>query len=390
MANRKTRKKIPDSVQAQILIESKRRCCLCFHFSKDLEIKTGQIAHLNKKNHDHRVENLAFLCFKHHDDYDSTRSQSKGITRLEVIHAKQSLIEELSSISQQSIKITISVEGDFHSLTSSEREQLLSNAISKVEMKGEVVVVDIEPGSIKYTIRISGEDALNLLKSYNSHLLAGSGIKNISIAPEIKEKGLRFFDQYNDLCHGFSKSNAIDVVLRPDSVQSLFTKKSLDPALEQVRVYLKKVSFKHSVLVLAVGSPKDMGIVGAFPFSNEVIRYSRGENPLNVLEQFLDMYGLSMDFSVQSKKIWVNERIDTPNIRPNVSDITEFTSRRVRECTDENLTMICVFEKPRVLSNTLFVSLMFVVLKDKYHSALNNIGINPRYKETAYFCITFN
>jgi len=74
----KPRKSIPKAIEAQVLIESRRRCCLCHHFQGDLEIKKGQIAHINKKRNDNSYDNLAFLCFDHHDEYDSVRSQSKG------------------------------------------------------------------------------------------------------------------------------------------------------------------------------------------------------------------------------------------------------------------------------------------------------------------------
>jgi len=42
--------------------------------------KEGQLAHINRKPNDNRQENLAFLCLPHHDEYDTKRSQSKGLT----------------------------------------------------------------------------------------------------------------------------------------------------------------------------------------------------------------------------------------------------------------------------------------------------------------------
>src|SRR4051812_21277272 len=42
------------------------------------------IEDLNQDRADHRFANLAWLCFDHHDEYDSTTRQSKGSTAREV------------------------------------------------------------------------------------------------------------------------------------------------------------------------------------------------------------------------------------------------------------------------------------------------------------------
>jgi hypothetical protein len=47
-------------------------------------VKKGQVAHLNKKRDDNRLENLAWLCLEHHDAFDSVTSQSKNYTQAEV------------------------------------------------------------------------------------------------------------------------------------------------------------------------------------------------------------------------------------------------------------------------------------------------------------------
>jgi hypothetical protein len=47
-------------------------------------LKVGQIAHLDRDRSNSAEENLAFLCFEHHDEYDSRTSQRKGLTAGEV------------------------------------------------------------------------------------------------------------------------------------------------------------------------------------------------------------------------------------------------------------------------------------------------------------------
>ena len=49
-----------------------------------MRVKQGQIAHINRDSADNQSDNLCFLCFDHHDQYDSITRQSKGITSAEL------------------------------------------------------------------------------------------------------------------------------------------------------------------------------------------------------------------------------------------------------------------------------------------------------------------
>ena len=81
MANRK---KIPAEIQNKVLTLSGRRCCLCFGLNPDFGVKKGQIAHLDHDPAHYDIDNLAYLCLDHHDEYDSRTRQSKGLTTGEV------------------------------------------------------------------------------------------------------------------------------------------------------------------------------------------------------------------------------------------------------------------------------------------------------------------
>lgn len=56
----------------------------------------GQVAHVNRDSSDARLENLAWLCFNHHDEYDSRTSQSKGLTEGELRHWRDQLVRKYS------------------------------------------------------------------------------------------------------------------------------------------------------------------------------------------------------------------------------------------------------------------------------------------------------
>ena len=78
------RTRIPPEVVADVLVTSRRRCCICFAVSGDAEEKKGQVAHLDRDASNNSRDNLIFLCLNHHDQYDTRTSQSKGFTVEEV------------------------------------------------------------------------------------------------------------------------------------------------------------------------------------------------------------------------------------------------------------------------------------------------------------------
>lgn len=88
-----TRKAITPVVQADVVIKSRRRCALCVFLDGNDSERPGQIAHLNGDHSDNRFENLAWLCLEHHDKFDSTTSQTKNYTQLEVRNYRDRLYQ---------------------------------------------------------------------------------------------------------------------------------------------------------------------------------------------------------------------------------------------------------------------------------------------------------
>ena len=85
------RKKIPNKVEIEIFKKCRRRCCVCYGLKRDKDIKKGQIAHLDHNPSNNEIDNLAFLCLLHHDEYDSKRRQSRGLSLAEVKSYKKEL-----------------------------------------------------------------------------------------------------------------------------------------------------------------------------------------------------------------------------------------------------------------------------------------------------------
>lgn len=98
-----TRKQIARDILTGVLVKSRRRCCICFGLNRDAGLKSGQIAHLDKNNANGIESNLAFLCFDHHDEYDSVTSQRKNLTAGEVKEFRSELYRTINKAFSQPV-----------------------------------------------------------------------------------------------------------------------------------------------------------------------------------------------------------------------------------------------------------------------------------------------
>jgi len=91
------RKAVPARTEAMVLDQCRRRCCVCFSLNGDGDVKSGQIAHLDRDPSNNSLGNLVFLCFAHHDQYDSKTSQAKNLTAGEVCLYRAKLHEAVQA-----------------------------------------------------------------------------------------------------------------------------------------------------------------------------------------------------------------------------------------------------------------------------------------------------
>jgi hypothetical protein len=97
------RASISEDVQTEVLLRSRRRCCICFGLDRDTSMKSGQIAHIDRDHANGRADNLVFLCLEHHDAYDSRPSQRKGFTHGEIKAFRSELSHALGSAFAQQV-----------------------------------------------------------------------------------------------------------------------------------------------------------------------------------------------------------------------------------------------------------------------------------------------
>jgi hypothetical protein len=93
----KNRTSFPEAVQTEVLTKCRRRCVLCYVLDGDARWKDGQIAHIDRNPANAALENAAYLCLNHHNEYDGTRKQSKRFQPDELKHYQRLLYEAVPS-----------------------------------------------------------------------------------------------------------------------------------------------------------------------------------------------------------------------------------------------------------------------------------------------------
>ncbi len=108
---------VPKDIQREVLIRSRRRCCLCYGLKGNFDERIGQIAHINRNRSHNTLDNLAWLCFEHHSLYDSTTRQHKNYQPYELKKYRDrlySVIATSSVLGPESLGEYIATERSSH------------------------------------------------------------------------------------------------------------------------------------------------------------------------------------------------------------------------------------------------------------------------------------
>jgi len=100
-----TKLKLPEVVETAVLAESRRRCALCFGLDYNLERKQGQIAHLDPDSPKCDLDNLVWLCLRHHGAFHSGTNRHILFTTAAVREYRRALYSVLAE--QALLSLTI-------------------------------------------------------------------------------------------------------------------------------------------------------------------------------------------------------------------------------------------------------------------------------------------
>lgn len=230
------RKKLKTTIEKNVLINSKRRCALCFGLNGDMAIKTGQIAHIDKNRNNDSENNLLFLCLLHHDMYDSVTSQSKNFTKSELEYYRDALYDYLVSLDLKNNDSINLYSKDIDHLSNTKKDNLdlymereLKNCIRNFDL----YLADLEhPGG--------RQTALSKIETYGSLFSHIIGMKEaFKNAENILE---RIDNEYNDLNDFHKKYNQEKVYLYENKRQPYVDK--INRQLE----YIKQLGESNEVI----------------------------------------------------------------------------------------------------------------------------------------------
>lgn len=87
------RKKIPKTVESDVLYKSDFKCCVCQDGTQGVHVH-----HIDENPNNNKLNNLAFLCFYHHDEASKKGSLSKKLTPRTIKKFRDNWYEEITEI----------------------------------------------------------------------------------------------------------------------------------------------------------------------------------------------------------------------------------------------------------------------------------------------------
>ncbi len=175
-----SRKSISEKDEAAVLLRSNRRCSLCFGLNNDFGIKKGQIAHVDKDCMNSSLDNLVFLCFVHHDEYDSITSQSKNFSMKEIVSYRELLyqfnsgrspLKRKKSTQAKTMNIEITLQENISDFTI-ERQEAFFNALKElIDLDSCVKIKRVRKGSVKILLEVNESAAAELSNIIKSGLM---------------------------------------------------------------------------------------------------------------------------------------------------------------------------------------------------------------------------
>lgn len=172
------RKQIPAKVLAEVLIKCRRRCCLCYFWDGNSTQQPGQIAHIDRDSSNNFVENLAYLCFSHHNLYDSNQQQGKNVTIDELRHARDQLNNALNPKLAFIVTLRLNCDDDEDEQNAVENLMQLLRTTTDSE---DIDLLDVRRGSLLVTVRLNAEQTRKVFEELDSVPFDALGVTDATI-----------------------------------------------------------------------------------------------------------------------------------------------------------------------------------------------------------------
>jgi len=305
------RKTVPKDVVARVLIRSRRRCCLCAFWDKDCSQKDGQIAHVDRDPSNAAEDNLVYLCFPHHNQYDAKQLQGKNISPKELRHARDELYRQVNPDSEALFSVTLTLNREFDSFTDEDQQNFLTFVQDVLEKHGNLEVTQKTPGSVNLTIELSERETERLFTAVEAGTFRPYGLSDARIVHvKIPPPAVEFWETYlgGISPHVLAEQTVLDIIATPHRAQHFFQGRST--ALENSRCSLFVKTFGHAsdqytALVVSSFLHSHMVVGFAARLYPSDVPHSSDWEPLDILRAFLKRYGIDETYTgLGSKRLF--------------------------------------------------------------------------------------
>ena len=246
----------------------------------------GQIAHINGKRDDNREENLAYLCLDHHDEYDGTTSQSKGLTPGELRYYKSRLEEIESRRGRQSTEDgLIHVTSDFGELDEKAIDALLKSVVS-LSLTNRPVVLKNRVGEDKIVVSLGSDDLAALMKADDCGVLRKCKVKSVKPVFSETARVFKFYPEY-PMLNTFSKSDTIRL-FKSSQYQNGFDYRHFN---WRVRCYVPPNRKTVAVITIGTSSGEQTQLTESLIVRDEDVNCWCPDRPIELLQDFLARFG---------------------------------------------------------------------------------------------------
>lgn len=359
----KRRTKIPVAVESQILLESRRRCCLCFHLRDELKANLqGQIAHIDQDRSNHRPENLAYLCIPCHDTYDSTTSQSKSITPQELLHAKVALLECLKGKTEaNAISITVTIDNRQAQFTSEQRAQLVMSLVPSLSTASATELPD-SGGRIHYTVSLAADDAERLCKQFNARELPRE-IVDVRISRPLAHN-VKFHQVFTTEKNGVPKQEAYDSITSYSCAMYFDYKIEVTIDKASCALFTKRYD-GYTVITIASVENQLIQIYASVRAIHQVVGNLYDLNPRQCLEQFLAVFGLPVAMLHLPRALYyIGETVLVPPSLIGHNAVYDYLTASLNPRPNERFGIICALSY--TFPSTVIIRMFFCFSRLRY------------------------
>ncbi len=175
------RKPVPADVAANVLIKSRRRCCLCFYWELDDSQKDGQLAHIDRDSSNSAEENLVYLCFRHHNKYDAKGRIGKNLTAKELRYTRDQLYAAMAALPTPHVSVTIEINREFDAYSQEDQAHLLETVKHALNRQSDLHILTKRRGSVRLSLKLSAPEALRLIEAVQDGALSEAGVSDAGI-----------------------------------------------------------------------------------------------------------------------------------------------------------------------------------------------------------------